>query len=76
MRAPLKMSPATDAQRGCGSYVEINYQRGASSMIEVRQLSKRYGAKLAVDGLDFTVRAGVVTGFLGPTGRASRRRCA
>ncbi len=37
-------------------------------MIEVRQLSKRYGAKLAVDGLDFTVRAGVVTGFLGPNG--------
>jgi ABC-2 type transport system ATP-binding protein len=37
-------------------------------MIEVENLSKRYGDKLAVDGLDFTVRAGTVTGFLGPNG--------
>src|SRR5215472_13462341 len=37
-------------------------------MIEVENLSKRYGAKLAVDGLDFVVRPGVVTGFLGPNG--------
>jgi ABC-type branched-subunit amino acid transport system ATPase component len=37
-------------------------------MIEIRRLVKRYGAKTAVDGLDFTVEAGVVTGFLGPNG--------
>ena len=37
-------------------------------MIEVDNLSKRYGDKLAVDGLDFVVRPGVVTGFLGPNG--------
>ena len=37
-------------------------------MIEVANLSKRYGDKLAVDGLDFVVRPGVVTGFLGPNG--------
>ena len=37
-------------------------------MIEVRNLSKRYGDKLAVDGLDFVVQPGVVTGFLGPNG--------
>jgi ABC-2 type transport system ATP-binding protein len=37
-------------------------------MIEVRGLSKRYGATLAVDGLSFDVRPGVVTGFLGPNG--------
>ena len=37
-------------------------------MIEVQELSKRYGDKLAVDGLNFTVRAGIVTGFLGPNG--------
>jgi ABC-2 type transport system ATP-binding protein len=37
-------------------------------MIEVRELVKRYGAKTAVDGLDFIVRPGVVTGFLGPNG--------
>jgi ABC-2 type transport system ATP-binding protein len=37
-------------------------------MIEARGLTKRYGAKLAVDHLSFTVRPGVVTGFLGPNG--------
>jgi ABC-2 type transport system ATP-binding protein len=37
-------------------------------MIEVENLSKRYGDKLAVDGLTFAVRPGTVTGFLGPNG--------
>ncbi|MGN9908749.1 ATP-binding cassette domain-containing protein [Phytohabitans sp. LJ34] len=37
-------------------------------MIEVNELSKRYGEKLAVDSLSFAVRPGVVTGFLGPNG--------
>ncbi|MGI5192623.1 ABC transporter ATP-binding protein [Streptomyces sp. CA-288835] len=37
-------------------------------MIEVTDLSKRYGDKLAVDELSFAVRPGVVTGFLGPNG--------
>jgi ABC-2 type transport system ATP-binding protein len=37
-------------------------------VIEVEHLSKRYGAKLAVDDVSFTVRAGIVTGFLGPNG--------
>jgi ABC-2 type transport system ATP-binding protein len=37
-------------------------------MIEARGLSKRYGEKLAVDQLTFTVRPGKVTGFLGPNG--------
>src|SRR5213078_4294026 len=37
-------------------------------MIEVENLSKRYGEKLAVDGLDFVVPPGTVTGFLGPNG--------
>ena len=37
-------------------------------MIEVENLSKRYGDKVAVDGLSFTVQPGVVTGFLGPNG--------
>ena len=37
-------------------------------MIEVQNLSKRYGEKLAVDALDFIVQPGIVTGFLGPNG--------
>ncbi|MER5598982.1 ATP-binding cassette domain-containing protein [Streptomyces sp. NPDC002265] len=37
-------------------------------MIEAQQLTKRYGEKTAVDGLDFVVKPGTVTGFLGPNG--------
>ncbi|MQA82714.1 MAG: ATP-binding cassette domain-containing protein [Streptosporangiales bacterium] len=37
-------------------------------MIEVDQLTKRYGRTLAVDRLSFQVRPGQVTGFLGPNG--------
>lgn len=37
-------------------------------MIEARNLSKRYGDTLAVSDLTFTVKPGVVTGFLGPNG--------
>jgi ABC-2 type transport system ATP-binding protein len=37
-------------------------------MIEARGLTKRFGAKLAVDDLSFTVQPGIVTGFLGPNG--------
>ncbi|MEV3861373.1 ATP-binding cassette domain-containing protein [Streptomyces sp. NPDC050095] len=37
-------------------------------MIEVSELTKRYGRRTAVDGLSFAVRPGVVTGFLGPNG--------
>ncbi|GAB3556468.1 ABC-2 type transport system ATP-binding protein [Actinopolyspora lacussalsi] len=37
-------------------------------MIEAVGLTKRYGSKLAVDDLSFTVKPGKVTGFLGPNG--------
>jgi ABC-2 type transport system ATP-binding protein len=37
-------------------------------VIDVRGVSKRYGEKLAVDDLTFSVAPGVVTGFLGPNG--------
>jgi ABC-2 type transport system ATP-binding protein len=37
-------------------------------MIELQQLSKRYGDRLAVDDLTFTIPTGLVTGFLGPNG--------
>lgn len=37
-------------------------------MIEVRNLTKRYGERVAVQDLTFTVEPGVVTGFLGPNG--------
>jgi len=37
-------------------------------VIEVRELTKRYGRTTAIDGLSFTVKPGAVTGFLGPNG--------
>ena len=42
--------------------------RTVGLMIEAESLSKRYGEKKAVDGISFTVRPGIVTGFLGPNG--------
>ena len=37
-------------------------------VIDVRGVSKRYGEKVAVDDLTFSVAPGIVTGFLGPNG--------
>lgn len=37
-------------------------------MIQIENLSKRYGGSTAVDGITFTARPGSVTGFLGPNG--------
>ena len=40
----------------------------APALLEVRSLSKRFGALRAVDGLDFEVREGEITGLIGPNG--------
>ena len=37
-------------------------------MIEAHALTKRYGARTAVDAIDLSIPAGRVTGFLGPNG--------
>jgi ABC-2 type transport system ATP-binding protein len=46
-------------------------------VIEVRALTKVYGARRAVDELSFTAPAGKVTGFLGPNGagKTTTLRC-
>ncbi|MFZ9565715.1 MAG: ABC transporter ATP-binding protein [Ilumatobacteraceae bacterium] len=46
-------------------------------MIDVEGLTKRYGSTTAVDDLSFSVRTGVVTGFLGPngSGKSTTMRC-
>jgi ABC-2 type transport system ATP-binding protein len=36
--------------------------------IRVRGLTKRYGSRAAIDGLDFDIPAGVIAGFIGPNG--------
>jgi ABC-2 type transport system ATP-binding protein len=40
----------------------------ASPVLEARGLSRRYGDRVAVDGLDFAVARGEILGFLGPNG--------
>lgn len=37
-------------------------------MLELRHLSKRFGASLVVDDVSFVARAGEITGYLGPNG--------
>jgi len=37
-------------------------------LIEMENITKRYGGKIALDGLNFTVEKGEVLGFVGPNG--------
>jgi len=39
-----------------------------SAAVEIRGLTKAYGPKLALDGVDLTVEEGSIFGFLGPNG--------
>jgi len=43
-------------------------------MIEVRNLTRRYGTVLALDGVSFRIQAGEIAGFLGPNG-AGKSTC-
>jgi ABC-2 type transport system ATP-binding protein len=57
------------AQIGMAAGVDVA-GAGASDevVLRTRQLSKRYGERLAVDNLDLEVRRGEIVGFLGPNG--------
>jgi ABC-2 type transport system ATP-binding protein len=44
------------------------WSKGELAVIEVTELTKRYGDHSAVDDLSFVVKPGIVTGFLGPNG--------
>lgn len=47
----------------------LSYERKEQHiMIEIKNLTKRYGAKKAVDNISFTVKRGEILGFLGPNG--------
>src|SRR2546430_1878039 len=40
----------------------------ADNILRVERLTKKYGDKVAVDGISFTVKRGEVFGILGPNG--------
>ena len=40
----------------------------SDSVVEVRDLTKRYGAATAVNGISFSVQRGEIFGLLGPNG--------
>jgi ABC-2 type transport system ATP-binding protein len=62
-RAPLAGVPAEPTRRRTSSATG-----GTANTIRATELTKRFGEKVAVDGLSFDVRPGQVTGFLGPNG--------
>src|ERR1700741_1380271 len=53
------LSAATEPHRLCEC---------PTTMLELRHVSKRFGATLVVDAVSFVARAGEVTGYLGPNG--------
>ena len=46
----------------------MGYNKTMNVMVEVRGLKKRYGDKMAVDGVGFKVKKGEIFGILGPNG--------
>src|SRR6476660_5953018 len=61
---------ATTGQKVAQGRVSVTLlpPRTGSPMIEVRGLSKSYGALVAVDSLSFAVQPGEVLGLVGPNG--------
>ncbi len=46
----------------------------ADAIVQTRGLTKHYGAIVAVDNLNLTVRRGEIYGFLGPNGAGKTTR--
>jgi ABC-2 type transport system ATP-binding protein len=63
LKAEPKISRATD-----GADRSDPYGGRMETVIETKALTKRFGERAAVDGVDLTVGAGVAFGFLGPNG--------
>ncbi len=47
---------------------ETNFKNGGKALIEVKNITKKYGDNLAVNDVSFTIKNGSICGFLGPNG--------
>jgi ABC-type branched-subunit amino acid transport system ATPase component len=65
---PSKAPVAGEAGIAAGGLLVARRVPAGPVVIEVDQLTKRFGLVTAVDALSFTVSPGRVTGFLGPNG--------
>lgn len=53
----------------CGAFAWRNSEKGLiKQMVEVKHLTKRYGANVAIDNVSFKIEEGSIVGFLGPNG--------
>ena len=59
----MELTPTTDSSGPAG-----DPRRASHPVVTARDLTKRYGTVVAVDGLSFTLDTGTITGFLGPNG--------
>jgi len=60
--------PVQDLTHNPRWVIVMREQSSGGHVIEVKNLTKRYGKVTAVDDVSFSVNPGVVTGFLGPNG--------
>ena len=71
----LFLCPKTlTAPAECGM-IFTNGIKGGSEMLQIQQLTKRYGEKTAVDALTLTIRPGEIFGFIGPNGAGKTFAC-
>lgn len=54
-----------------GTRTMVSGTRAPQAALHAEGLTKHYGPVVALDGLDLTIKAGEVVGYLGPMARAS-----
>src|SRR5690606_24732003 len=64
--AAVPATPAGVPHRRSSGRTE--HRMNATPALEARALTKRFGTRTVIDGLDFVVRPGTLTGFLGANG--------
>ncbi len=67
MSGPDGLPAAADPLTQSGPRLRSS-ENGATPLLRVTQLTRRYGGVLAVDGISFDIGAGTITGIIGPNG--------